>query len=1357
MRRHAPDLALGMLLLLLPLILFSAQTLGGRTLLPTENLFQYEPYASYREVVGAPALPHNALLSDLVLQNYPWKSFIRQSLAQGEFPLWNPHQFAGIPFFAAGQQSTLYPFNLLYLVLPLPVAYGWFTVVQLWLAGLFLYALLRGLGVSRAGSVLGGVVYQLSGFFVASAVFPMMIAAAVWIPLLLLMIEYVIRQRQLGGQAATIPWVIGGAIALGCNILAGHVEITYYLLLVGAFYTVARLLPALLGRQFRHTLERAAWLLGMIALGLGLGAVQFIPLFEFASLNYRDGRSTLDQILGWAHPPRDVLQYLLPNLYGNPAHHGYWDVFSGQWVNDFTNLAGQPIQTIDWGIKNYVEGALYVGILPLLLSLYALLDSVLHRREAHGQPPYRVIFGLLTGIALSFMFGLPTYALLYYGFPGINQLHSPFRWVLVVTLGIAVLAGFGLDGLGRQGSQRSRRFITWGTLAAGGVLLLGLLAARVGFGQIEPLLQRLVEGLARAGDAFSGARMFFSYLFPQILLLAVILLGIGGVLWVVGRTWTIRLRGQIIPLWQPLAITLVALDVLIATWNFNPASDPALLDFTPPAIQWLQQQTGDWRFTAVDAPELGERGKVMNANIGWRYGLDDIRGYESIIPRQYVNFMESIAPQTQLGSNRVAPFYADAVYEQWGHEPVLTAALQSPLLDQLNVRYVMTIRDFTLPVEAAGWQLAYEDEAVRIWENPDYARGTASRLSVVSLSAQIADSQPQAMLLQDTGREKLIAVEVPLPDNRLIIRETYLPGWRAFIRPAAGTEQDEQPLEVSLHEQNFQMVTIPDAGAWVVRVVYSPLSFQVGLFASFLSGLLLLFLGGIALWGRFVNPRRDTANGAQTIARNSLAPIILNLFNRGIDFAFAIVMLRILGPEGSGIYAYAGFIFMWFDIFTNFGLNVFLTREVSRDLGQSWRLFFNSSVLRLLLIGAGVVLFGGFVLLRQGLPGEGLTSEAILAMILLYIGLLPNSLSAGMSALFYAHQQAEYPAAIATVSTICKTVFGLMALLLGWGVIGLAGVSILTNSITLLVMLWSGRRLFRQAAEPTTVRSWRAESPLLRGMVGAGWPLMLNHFLATIFFQIDVLIIQFFHGDAMVGLYNVAYKWLSALNVIPAFFTMALLPLMSRQAKEDPAALKRNYGLGIKLLFSLAVPIAICFTFLAWFLTEFLGGREFLPDGAIATQLMIWSIPIGWMNSLTQYVLIALDLQRRITWAFGLAVSFNIISNLVFVPIYGYQAAALTTIASEALLLIPFALLLRGALGALPWARWLWRTGAAGALLFGCLWVLWPVQPLLALVLGLALYAGVWLALRPFSTEEWDRLQPLMPKPITNYLARGKS
>ena len=1482
MRRYLPDVQIIALLFVLPLVLFWQQTIGGRTLLPTENIYQYEPYATYREVVKAPAVPHNALVSDLVLQNYQWKQFIRQSIAQREIPLWNPYQFGGIPFLAAGQQSTLYPFSLIYYVMPLWAAYGWFTVVQLWLAGTFMYLFLRGLNIGRFGSTIAGVTYQLSAFFVISAVFPMIIAAAAWLPLLLLMIELTVQQRSLFGQPTRIPWVALGAVGLGCMILAGHVEITYYTLLMMGYYAAARLIFLLRASQaspLQNTLICGLWLLGMVLLGVALGAVQFIPLFELAGMNFRSGSASYEQVVGWAHPLRDVVQFLLPNFYGNPAHHAYFDVFSREVLPVTVNALGDSITHTDWGIKNYVEGALYLGILPLVLAGYAIIRALIPRpllpqgewekKKAFKVPLHegggfrmRVItFLILVLLSLTFMFGLPTYRLLYM-LPGIDQLHSPFRWIFAVTLSVAVLAGFGADAMSNRATQASplRRWLAYLLLAVGALTLGGLLLSYVFFGQIEPLVDRVLHSLALADRAFANARMFYSYQFTNVLVLGVMLLGSGAVFWVVNPTPQPPPRQQggggfRTILWQIFAVGLVAVDLMIASWGFNPASDPLLLDFVPPAIQWLQDQPGDWRYTTLEDPS---QPPILNANLGWQYGLHDIRGYESIIPKQYVDYMEQIAPQTQLEFNRVAPLFT-----HYDNDFDYVDALKSPLLDNLGVRYIITHKSTTLPDElttfpinqrGAGpdWSLAYEDDAVRIWTN--------GRTGFVA-AMRDADGQSfatwQPDLQHSTGREKFIDVRIDEP-TALFISETALSGWRALIRPWGAGEDAEQPLEVDPFEDIFQVVGVNEVEAlinqaiengtapqtmylnaienaikaddadrvaalidqldallatnppeifgningrideaiaawrasdntsleqrafetnllqlkqanWTVRVVYSPASFQVGMFISFIGAVLVIFMLGVWLWRLFVSGSDDNTIGR--VARNSVAPIILNLFNRGIDFAFAFVMLRILGPTDSGIYFYAGFIFIWFDIFTNFGLDVYLTREVARDRSRAAGYFISTSALRLGLTLVGIVFLIAFLLARQNLIVPPLSAEGVIAIVLLYIGLFPGSLSKGMTSLFYAFEQAEYPAAITTLSTISKTVFGLAVLVLGYGVIGLAGVSILTNILTLIVLLWGGRRLLTPPPSPLPIhgegeqilslqvershkealhrfRGGVIDIPLVRRMTRESWPLMVNHFLATIFFQIDILIIEALHGARMVGLYSVAYKWIAALNIIPAFFTQAMLPIMSRQAHEDRDALKRTYILAIKLLVSIALPTAVLFTYLAYFLTNLLGGAQYLPDGAIATQLMIWSIPIGWINSLTQYVLIALDLQRRIMRAFTIAVTFNIVSNLLFIPQYGYQAAALTTIASELMLLIPFGVLLHGALGRLPWHQMLWRPVLATGLMLITMFMIGEIQPVLALAVGVIGYATVLWVLRPLNSNELDRLRPLLPPRI---------
>ncbi len=1257
-------------------------------------------------------------------------------------------------------------------------------------------------------------------------------------------------------------------MAVGCNILAGHVEITYYTLLIMGFYAAARLLvlwrqtppsdslPARSeGQQMKiiSIVQRGIWLVGMVSLGLALGAVQFIPLFEFAGMNFRSGSASYEEVVGWAHPLRDLLQFALPNFYGNPSHHQYVDVFSREVIAVTVNAFGQPINHTDWGIKNYVEGALYVGIVPLALAVYAVVGAFWRRVGGSRSTPtgHVIIFGILALLGLTFMFGLPTYRLLYL-LPGIDQLHSPFRWIYAVTFSVAVLAGLGADHLARAYETRAipesplRRGFAYILLALGALTLIGLLLSYIFYAQVEPLAQWMLDNMVTASGEpaaarFADARMFYSYQFTNVLTLGVMLIASGAVFWWADPTPGVVRAIHESPLrnlrfGQIFAVGLVALDLMIASWGFNPASDPALLDFTPPAVEWLQGQPGDWRYTTLDDPT---QRPILNANSGWRYGLRDIRGYESIIPRHYVDYMWQIAPQTQLEFNRVAPLYTD--YGASGFD--YRDALESPLLNLLGVRYVMTHKTTALPEAMTAprgartgpaWTLAYEDDAVRVWSNGN--NGLVRALRELNDPVQAVWSPA---LQRDTGREKVIDVRMDEP-TWLVISETYMPDWRAFIRPWGADEDAEVALEVQpvydalqgIHVADVQTLIhqaieagtahqtfylnaietavkagdaaqvetliseldalvatnppemfgningrIADAVAawrasdntnleqrafesrllelkqahWTVRVVYSPASFQIGLFLSFLGAVLVVFMPGVWLWRMFV-ARDDSA--ISRVARNSVAPIILNLFNRGIDFAFALVMLRILGPEDAGIYFYAGFIFVWFDIFTNFGLDLFLTREVARNRALAARYFYTTSALRFGLTLIGLIFLAAFLFARQSLIAPPLDSNGVIAIILLYVGLFPGSLSKGMTSLFYAYEQAEYPAAITTLSTISKTLLGLIVLVMGYGVIGLAGASIVTNVLTLAILMWGGRRLLTSHSDSLSVPTERGRQdwashvinfPLMRTMMGQSWPLLINHFLATIFFQIDVLIIEAVHGARMVGLYSVAYKWLSALNVIPSFFTQAMLPLMSRQAHEDRDALKRTYVLAVKLLLLIALPTAVLFTFLAYLLTEILGGAQYLPDGAIATQLMIWSIPFGWINSLTQYVLVALDLQRRITMAFIIAVSFNVITNLIFIPQYGYQAAALTTIASELLLLLPFAWLLHRALGPLPWLVIILRPALAAGALFAVLAIGWDTQPLIALLVGLLVYVAALWVLRPLTPAEIERLRPLLP------------
>ena len=80
----------------------------------------------------------------------PPRFFWVESIKRGDFPLWNPYQFCGHPFFANPQYAICYPLNSLFLLLPFDSAFNSIIIIHFFLGGVFTYLLLRDLAVDPA-------------------------------------------------------------------------------------------------------------------------------------------------------------------------------------------------------------------------------------------------------------------------------------------------------------------------------------------------------------------------------------------------------------------------------------------------------------------------------------------------------------------------------------------------------------------------------------------------------------------------------------------------------------------------------------------------------------------------------------------------------------------------------------------------------------------------------------------------------------------------------------------------------------------------------------------------------------------------------------------------------------------------------------------------------------------------------------------------------------------------------------------------------------------------------------------------------------------------------------------------------
>lgn len=378
--------------------------------------------------------------SDLMHQNIPFREVLVAALRDGGLPFWAWDMGTGFPLLAEGQVAALYPPNLLLLwLLPLPLAVNLFVVLHLFLGGLFSAIYARTLGLGLLPATFAALVFALCGFMVVHVKHVNMVAAAAWAPLFFALIEGHLRTRRPGRSAAAV------ALVVAAMILAGHPQVAYNTLLLGALYAAIRGLR--LGRidAWGSAAGRLSLLLAGVALGLGLAAPQLLPTLELAGESTRSGGVHWRDATRHGYHPRHLITFLLPYHFGDPADDS-WPKLPGE-----QERLWPGIRTVFWEITGYV------GWIPLLLASLALVLAL--RGRLRGPPGPRPgveaaalpIAGMLL-LSLLLVLGkfTPVYRLFYVAVPGFDDFRFPTRFLVYVDLFLAMLAAIGLELAGRR-------------------------------------------------------------------------------------------------------------------------------------------------------------------------------------------------------------------------------------------------------------------------------------------------------------------------------------------------------------------------------------------------------------------------------------------------------------------------------------------------------------------------------------------------------------------------------------------------------------------------------------------------------------------------------------------------------------------------------------------------------------------------------------------------------------------------------------------------------------------------------------------------------------------------------------------
>jgi hypothetical protein len=757
----------------------------------------------------------------------------------GEYPLWNPFIFCGMPSYSAlAYNPEVYFPDWIFKLL------GGLAPPMLWLISYYmlgavaLFALLRDRGALAGPAALGALVFALTPNLIAVGGHGhgSQLVNSGLIPVVLLALHRFLAR-------GSIIWLALLALSLGCQLLRGHVQIAFYTWIAVAiylgFYVADRRRPV---PTFAVPLTRG---LGGVALALLLavllGAVLILPVAAYTPHSIRGGGPTggvsfeyaTSWSLGWA----ELWTLLVPSALGFGGAT-YWGTMP---FTDYPNA--------------------YMGILTLGFAAFGLWQA---RGRGMGFFIVLAVFGLLVALGKHFF----VYDLLYRLLPYWKKFRVPVMVLVLTQLAVASLFALGLTrmlALARQapaapgpGPVRrgtgagarshpagdpppARAARLCGRIAAGGFLLLvlvllagGPLQARyaAAFNSNPRIVAQYREAPAEAPRlGRQAASRAHKDLVRSVGLLALAAAG-GHFLLRPGRGLSPGVFVGGVALASAVDLVPIGREILAPVTA--PREVLTRVTEPDPAVTFLSAQPKPFRIYPLEE---------FRSNRFSTFGIASVGGYHAAKPRAYQEFLDAFGLETV---------------------EVLRHPARYRILDLLNVRYLVTAIDLS-PI--GRFPLVHEGP-MRVYENP-VAGPRAFLVGRVEVRTEPAralerladpsfDLARQAVVASDVGplahpnvsgtarivEHELNRVTVEVESSGpalLVLGELYDAGWRAAI--------DGKPAAVVRADHIFRGVRV-EGGAHRVQFDYTAPGLALGLGLSVGAGAAILALAGLGWFRR---------------------------------------------------------------------------------------------------------------------------------------------------------------------------------------------------------------------------------------------------------------------------------------------------------------------------------------------------------------------------------------------------------------------------------------------------------------------------------------------------------------------------
>ncbi|MGH2569529.1 MAG: flippase [Bacteroidota bacterium] len=448
-----------------------------------------------------------------------------------------------------------------------------------------------------------------------------------------------------------------------------------------------------------------------------------------------------------------------------------------------------------------------------------------------------------------------------------------------------------------------------------------------------------------------------------------------------------------------------------------------------------------------------------------------------------------------------------------------------------------------------------------------------------------------------------------------------------------------------------------------------------------------------------------------------------------LTFLSSVLIARGLGEREFGEFTFLISFLAVAVLLPDFGLNWILQRELSRLPEGGARVTGTAFLIRLLLF------FGVVSVVNVFFYTTATDFRFLLLSNVILMNFIFSSKVSGLRLVLESPYRAEMRLLIPVALAVFDSALLLTVL---WFVPGV------TNSLENIVVWYTAANIPGFLALLLSVQRERKirfqpHPSELKSLLIASSPLALYVALSSLHNSLDVFLLKWFWGSEEVGQYGVATRLYFPFIFIPNAFIIGTFPVFSKWFGDGSKRVKEAFQLGIKLMLGIAIGVMYVMVLLAHDIVHLLFKGEF-QNSVVLLQILSTAQVFFFLNVFGLSFLTAINRQRRNFWIALTILVVDLVFNLIAIPTYGNEAAALTRVAAELVGTVVLFQFTRDYVDKGFWVSFSKLVlGAFGSL--AAVVILQIEQPILGLCLAFTFFTTWCVLVRPVSRTEFDQLK----------------